>query len=124
LGQVMVRGIRGAITVEDNDSEEIIEATARLVQEMVRQNKVQLEDIAAALFSLTPDLDAAFPAEAARSLGWKNVPLFCTSEIGVTGALERCIRVLMLVNTGRKQDEIKHVYLGEAQQLREDLQDT
>ncbi len=124
MGQVQSRGIRGAITVEENKGEEIIQASVKLVKEMVRENEVEVEEIAAVFFSLTPDLDAAFPAEAARSMGWKNVPLFCTSEIGVPGALARCIRVLMLVNTTRKQEEIKHIYLGEARQLREDLKDT
>jgi len=122
--QVMVRGIRGAITVEENCSDEIIQATAELVEEMVRANDVKVEDVAAVFFSLTPDLNAAFPAKAVRSLGWKNVPLFCTTEIDVPGAVSQCIRVMILANTLKGQEEIKHLYLGEARKLREDLQDT
>lgn len=120
----MARGIRGAITVNRNCSEDIMRATVELVKEMVSANSVESEDIAAVFFSVTPDLNDAFPAEAVRSLGWKNVPLFCSTEIDVPGSLGRCIRVLILVNTLLKQTEIKHVYLREARQLREDLNDT
>ncbi len=120
----MVRGIRGAITVKDNCSEDIIQATEELVRGMVSANSVKAEDVSAVFFSLTPDLNSAFPAEAVRTLGWKDVPLFCNSEIDVPGALSRCVRVLILVNTLLKQKEIKHIYLREARQLREDLGDT
>jgi chorismate mutase len=79
------------------------------------------DKIAAIIFSTTADLNAAFPAEAARHLGWIYVPLFCTSEINVPGALPRCIRILMLVNSTKTQEEIKHVYLGGTSSLRADL---
>ncbi len=84
-------------------------------------NEVSTEDVAGALFSVTPDLDAAFPARAARDLGWHNVPLMCTQEIPVPGALERCIRVLVLWNTPKAQQDVVHVYLREAKSLRPDL---
>jgi len=123
VGQAGVRGIRGAITVEENCSEEIRGATRHLVQEMVEKNGVHREDIAAVILSTTPDIDAAFPAGALREMGggWELVPLFGTVEMNVPGSLARCIRVLILTNTGLKQEEIKHVYLKEARQLRDDL---
>lgn len=120
----MVRGIRGAVTVEENCAGEIIPATGELVKEMVSANSVKAGDISAVFFSLTPDLNDVFPAEALRFPEWKDVPLFCSTEIDVPGALARCIRVLILVNTSMKQNEIRHIYLREAKQLREDLNDT
>lgn len=117
----MVRGIRGAITVRENCSAEIIQASQELIEEMTSTNGVHAEDIAVVLFSLTPDLNDVFPAEAARKVGWKDVPLFCCKELDVPGALKRCLRILILVNTRLKQDEIKHIYLREAKILREDL---
>lgn len=116
-----VRGIRGAIDVSANNSEEILEATKELLQEIMHRNSLENEQIAAVIFSMTADLDAAFPAKAARELGWKYVPLFCTNEISVPGSLPRCIRVLMLINTKKTAREIMHVYLRGAVALREDL---
>lgn len=118
---INVRGIRGAIDVSANSSEEILEATKILLQEIMQKNSLKKEQIAAAIFSMTVDLDAAFPAKAARELGWKYVPLFCTNEVNVPGSLPRCIRVLMLINTQKSAQEIKHVYLKGAVALREDL---
>ena len=115
----MVRGIRGAVTAAVNSKEAILEATGTLLMEMIAQNQVNLTEIAAAHFSATPDLNAAFPAKAARDLGWATVPLFCCVEIDVPGSLARCIRVLLLADTRLKQEEIKHVYLGETSRLRE-----
>jgi chorismate mutase len=117
----MVRGIRGAIRVDANTAEAILDASRRLLQEMIRANAVAPEDIAAVIFTCTPDLNATFPAEAARGLGWNRVPLLCAQEIGVPGAMTRVLRVLMLVNTALAQEEIVHVYLGEAEKLRPDL---
>lgn len=116
-----VRGIRGAIDVPANKSEEILEATRELLQEIMRRNSLDKDQIAAVFFSMTADLDAAFPAKAARELGWKYVPLFCTNEVSVPGSLSRCIRVLMLANTKKTAQEIIHVYLRGAVVLREDL---
>jgi chorismate mutase len=115
------RGIRGAVTVDGNHPDAIVGATRSLLESMVRQNRIEVEDVCTVIFSVTGDLDAEFPAIAARDIGWIYTPLLCTNEIPVPGALERCVRVLMLVNTGLKQDEIVHVYLGDAMQLRPDL---
>lgn len=117
-----VRGIRGATAVDRNGSREILEATAELLSEIVRENGINTGDIASAIFTVTPDLDAEFPAAAARKLmGWTQVPMLCCCEISVPGGLERCIRVLVMVNTEKSQLEIHHVYLGKAAALREDL---
>lgn len=117
----MIRGIRGAITVDADDREAILAATKRVLREMTERNEVASEDIASILFSLTPDLRAAFPALGARELGWVHVPMLHFSEIDVPGSMPRVIRVLMHVNTGRAQNEIEHVYLEEATALRPDL---
>ena len=116
-----VRGIRGAITVDANESEPIVSATKRLLLEMIARNAVDTEDIASVLFSLTPDLHAVFPALGARELGWIAVPMLHFTEINVPGSLPRVIRVLMHVNTLRSQTEIEHVYLEGATVLRPDL---
>ena len=88
---------------------------------MIRRNGIEKEDVASAIFSVTHDLDAEFPALAARQLGWLDVPLLCTNEINVPGSLQRCIRVLVNWNTPKSQDEIIHVYVRDAQRLRPDL---
>lgn len=117
-----VRGIRGATTVEHNDAEEILAATTELLQAVIEQNEVAAEDVGAVLITLTADLDAAFPARAIRSIrGWELVPLMCSNEVPVKGSLEKCIRLLLLVNTTKAQHEIKHVYLNKAKILRPDL---
>lgn len=112
------RGIRGATTVEHNQREEILAATTELLQLMVRQNALQIEDIASAIFSLTEDLDAEFPAVAARELGWTHIALMCTRELPVPGSLSKCIRVLLHVNTTRSLTEIQHIYIHGAASLR------
>jgi chorismate mutase len=117
-----LRGLRGATTVELDERQAILAATRRLLEELAKANPGLLaEDIARAITSLTPDLSAAFPAEAARQIGWSEVPLFCAQEIPVPGALPRCIRVLIHWNTGLAQAQIHPVYLGEARRLRPDL---
>jgi chorismate mutase len=118
---VTVRGIRGATTVAEDTSSAILEATEELVREIVAENGFRPEDVASALFTVTPDLHAEFPAAAARRMGWTMVPLLNFTEIGVPGRLERCIRVLIHVNTERGQNEMMHVYLREAVALRPDL---
>ncbi len=121
-GQVlMCRGVRGATTVEANRREDILAATRQLLALMIRLNDIRKEDVACALFTTTVDLNAEFPALAARQLGWLDVPLMCGHEMNVPGALDRCIRVLIQWNTTRRQDEIAHVYLGRAAALRPDL---
>ena len=112
------RGIRGAITVDNNDREEILAATTELLSLMVHENNVHTEDIASASFTLTDDLDAVFPALAARQIGWNEVPLICMREIPVPDSLEKCIRVLLLVNTTCSASEIEHIYMRQAISLR------
>ena len=116
-----MRGIRGAITVDADDPAQIVFATKRLLLNMIERNGVEIDDIASVLFSLTPDLRAAFPALGAREMGWVHVPMLHFTEIDVPGSLPRVIRVLMHVNTERGQREIDHVYLDGATILRPDL---
>jgi chorismate mutase len=118
-----VRGIRGAITVDADDSAAIVSATKRLLCAMTTDNQVELDDIASVLFSLTPDLRSAFPALAAREMGWQHVPMLHFVEVDVPGALPRVIRVLMHVNTVQPQRAIAHIYLEGARVLRPDLTD-
>ncbi len=118
-----IRGIRGAITVEQDQAQNLIQATQDLLSEILRANpQLQLEDVASALFTLTPDLCSIFPATAARQIGWTHVPMMCAQEIPVPGALPRVIRVLVHWNTTIPLSEIHHVYMGEALCLRPDLQ--
>ena len=112
------RGIRGATTVERNDREEILAATTELLQLMIEQNGLHTEDVASAIFTVTEDLDAVFPAEAARSMGWTEVALMCGREIPVPNSLGKCIRILLHVNTTRSAAEIRHVYIRAATNLR------
>ncbi|HXF82057.1 MAG TPA: chorismate mutase [bacterium] len=117
-----VRGIRGATTCEANTEEAILSATVELLQQMAQANGVESDEIAAILFTATPDLTAAFPAEAARRLNWTLVPLMSATEMAVPRAVARCIRVLMLWNTSRSQEQVVHIYLHGAATLRPDLQ--
>ncbi len=115
------RGVRGATTVEANTREEILTGTRQLLALMIRLNGIEGEDVASAVFSLTRDLDAEFPALAARQLGWLDVPLLCTYEVDVPGSLRHCVRVLLHWNTDKPQQDIRHVYIKEAVRLRPDL---
>ncbi|PZD93536.1 chorismate mutase [Paenibacillus sambharensis] len=117
-----VRGIRGAITVEVNEEQPILQATIDVLNGIVTENGISPEEICSVLITVTTDLDAAFPAKAIRQMeGWELVPLMCAVEVPVKGSLERCIRLMVLVNTDKKQAEIKHIYMGEAAALRPDL---
>ena len=118
---MLVRGVRGATTVESNSRDEILSATRQLLALMMRLNGMQPDMVASAIFSLTRDLDAEFPALAARQLGWLDVPLLCTYEVDVPGSLRRCVRILVNWNTEKSQQEIHHVYIKEAVRLRPDL---
>jgi chorismate mutase len=118
---MLVRGIRGAITVDKNSKEEIIEKTKQLLTTLKKENDFKIEDIVSIFFSVTPDLNAAFPAQAARELNWNKVPLFDVQEIDVPGSLSRCIRILIHINCQKTQLEIKHCYLRGAKILRKDL---
>lgn len=117
-----IRGIRGAVTVEQDQPQYILKATQELLGEIMRQNpQLTPDEIASAIFSLTTDLCSAFPALAARQMGWTMVPMMCSQEVPVPGALPRVIRVLIHWNTSLSAADIHHVYLGEAQRLRPDL---
>ena len=116
-----VRGIRGATTVDSNSAEAILEATRELLAAIVTANNVNPEDIASAIFTVTPDLDAAFPARAAREFGWHHVPLLDAAEIEVGGSLPRTIRALIHWNSERPIYDVRHVYLRDAVRLRPDL---
>jgi chorismate mutase len=120
MGMVRCRGIRGATTVEENDPDAILEATTELLTELVRANGLQVEDVASAFFTTTPDLNAEFPAVAANRMGWTDVALLCGHEMSVPGSLAKCLRVLLHVNTEKTPDQIVHVYLRGAQVLRPD----
>lgn len=113
-----MRGVRGATTVDRNDRDEILAATTELLRLIVDLNGIRSEDVAYAWFTVTPDLDAEFPAFAARELGWTEVPLMCGREIPVSGALPLCIRALLSWNTAKTQHEVRHVFLHGAKELR------
>jgi chorismate mutase len=116
------RGVRGAVTVDANTEAAILDATQELLERMTAANEVDPDDIAGVLFTVTPDLNRAFPAEAGRRLpGWAHVPLMCAQEIPVPDAVARCVRVLMLVNTTKTAAEVHHIYLRGAERLRPDL---
>lgn len=118
-----VRGLRGAINCEENTAPSILGATRELLQEIIRVNGLtDFEEIVSAIFTTSPDLNAAYPAEAARELGMHRVPLLCGTEIGVPGGMPRCIRILLHVNTDKRQQEMVHVYLRDAKRLRPDMQ--
>jgi chorismate mutase len=115
------RSIRGAVCAEANREDAILAATRALLQHIVAANGLSSADVASAIFTATPDLDAAYPARAARQLGWTHVPLLCMQEMSVAGSMPRCIRALIHWNTDCKPEEIRHVYLGAARGLRPDL---
>lgn len=118
----MVRGIRGATTIVTNTEQEITQASLELVRELINKNKIEPEQVAHVLFTVTPDVSAAFPAKVLREIsGWSFVPVVCAQEIPVPGSLPLCIRVLMTVNTDESQENISHVYLKDAVKLRPDL---
>lgn len=119
----MVRAIRGATTVEKNDADEILNETQKLLNEMAQKNGIVEEDIISIIFTVTQDLNAAFPAVAARNLGWTSVALMCMNEIDVPGSLKNCIRIMIHINTNKSNDDIKHIYLNGAKVLRPDIND-
>lgn len=117
----MVRGVRGATTAISNDPEAIRGATRKLLVALSKANALNTNDIAAVIFSSTPDLNAAFPAAAAREMGWNDVPLFGTQEIDCPTGVPLCIRILILLNTEKSQQEIQSIYQAGAVVLRPDL---
>jgi len=114
------RGIRGATTADSNTREHILEATQELVSRMLEANEVRVEDVACIIFTTTPDLNAEFPAVAARQLGLSQTALLCGQELDIPGSLPLCLRVLILYNTEKGNGDIMHVYLKDAKGLRSD----
>jgi chorismate mutase len=117
---IRLQGIRGAITVEANDAGQIIEATDELLRRLIEANELQADDVVSGLFTMTSDLNAAFPARAAEVYGWNIVALLHSTEIPVPGSLPRCIRLLVHAYTRRTREQVKHVYLRGATVLRPD----
>jgi chorismate mutase len=117
---ILCRGVRGATTVEENTREAILAATRELLQIMIDANGIESDDVAGAIFTTTPDLNAEFPAVAARQLGWHDHALICGHEMAVPGALSKCIRILIHWNTTKGLKEIRHVYVRGAESLRPD----
>ncbi len=115
-----VRGIRGATVVRKDTPAFILEATRELLEALLSANAIDVSDIASIIFTVTPDLESEYPARAARQLGWTNVALLGATEMDVPGGLERCIRVLLHVNTDHPASQLKHIYLHEARTLRPD----
>lgn len=119
---MLTRGIRGAITADENTAEAIKTATVELLSEILNANAVNTEDISHVIFSLTSDLNAAFPAKFAREeLDFEMVPMECYQELNVEPSLRKCLRVMMVINTKKSQKEIKHIYLKGAKSLRCDI---
>ncbi|WP_026122855.1 chorismate mutase [Nocardiopsis halotolerans] len=116
-----VRAIRGAVQVDEDEREQVLEATAELVSEVMRRNTLETDDVISVLFTATPDLNSEFPALAARKLGFADVPLMCATEIAVPHALPRVVRLMAHVETDLPRSEIQHVYLRGAQALRLDI---
>ena len=118
----MLRGIRGATAVETDQPEEILQATQELLERILQANpSLRPTDIASAIFTVTPDLRSAYPARAAREIGWERVPMLCAQEIPVPNGLPLCIRVLIHWNTDLPSEAVQHVYLHQATSLRPDL---
>ena len=118
----MIRGVRGAITVDANSPAAILAAAGELLEAMIDRNGIDEDEVASVLFTTTPDLTAAYPAKAARLLGWTRTALMGFAEADVEDGLPMCIRVLIHWNTDRPLDEIRHVFLGGAAALRPDIQ--
>ncbi|OLA94654.1 MAG: chorismate mutase [Candidatus Melainabacteria bacterium LEY3_CP_29_8] len=119
---MFTRGIRGAITVKSNTIEDIKNATISLISEMIEKNNIKISDISHCIFTMTNDLDAAYPAKFARDeLKFDFVPLLCFNELNIQNSLKMCLRALIIINTEKSQEEIKHIYLEGAKILRPDL---
>lgn len=116
-----VLALRGAITLERDERDHLVERVQRLLSEMLERNGVHHDDLISILFTATPDVHSAFPAAAARSMGLGDVPLICAQELDIDGAMPLCIRVMMHLTTSRRRDELRHVYLEQARGLRDDL---
>ena len=115
------RGVRGAVPVVSNTEKDILAATDKLLSELINKNGIVADDIASVIFTTSPDLNAEYPAIAARKLGWSNVALLCGHEMNVPHGMKNCLRILIHWNTDKSSEDIIHVYLGEAKSLRPDL---
>lgn len=118
---MIIRGVRGATTVEQNDAEEILGATRELLEALIEANNIEEDYVASVLFSTTPDLTAAYPAKAARMIGWRQVALMGCQEAAVPGGLPKCVRILLHWNTDKSSADIRHIYIRGAEVLRPDL---
>lgn len=118
---IVCRGVRGATTIENDTREELLIATAELLYHMIQANGIEPDDVASAIFTTTPDVNAEFPALAARKLGWRDVALMCAHEMGVPHGLKKCVRILVHWNTSKSASEIQHIYIKGAKNLRPDL---
>jgi|SRR5690606_17598348 chorismate mutase len=118
---MMMRGVRGAITVDEDSAEAIWQGTRELLAALIEANGIEEEYVASVIFTTTPDLTAAFPAKAARDMGWTQTALMGMQEMDVPNGLKQCIRVLIHWNTDKRQDELQHVFLRGAVALRPDL---
>jgi chorismate mutase len=116
-----IGGVRGAITVSEDSAEAIWSATRELLEAMIAANRIEESEVASIFFSATPDLRSAFPAKAARDMGWSQTALMGMQEMDVVGGLPRCIRILIHWNTAKKNDELQHIFMGEAAALRPDI---
>jgi chorismate mutase len=118
---VAVRAVRGAVQVGGNDRSEVLAGTAELVTEVLNRNELSTDDVISVIFTATPDLNAEFPALAARKLGFQEVPLLCAAEIDVPGAMPHVVRLMMHVETAKPRSAVQHVYLHGAAALRLDI---
>jgi chorismate mutase len=116
-----VRAVRGATTVDVDTREHLLERTRELIDAVLQRNTLQSDDLISILFTMTPDLHAAFPAEAARLGGITDVPLMCAQELAIEPSIPRCIRLMAHIYTTKSPSELRHVYLHDARQLRTDL---
>ncbi len=118
---IRVRGVRGATTVHENTAEAILDATQKLLEEIVKANAIEEDDVASVIFTTTSDLNAVFPAKAGRDMGWHRTALMGAQEVDVPNGIPMCIRILVHWNTEKTLDEIQHVYMHGAMALRPDL---
>ena len=120
---MLQRGIRGAITIEENTIKAVHSATVELISEIMKKNNFRVEDICSVTFTLTDDIDCVYPAKIAREvfIDWKYVPMVCFNEMKIENSLSMCLRILIVINTELEQNQVKHVYLKGAANLRKDL---
>lgn len=118
---MFVRALRGAITSDKNTAEEIVNNTTILLNQLIEKNEININDIVCMIFTLTDDLDAEFPAVAARNIGLTEVPLLCMKELNIQKSLSKCIRIMIQFNTEKSNNDLHHVFLKDAKSLRPDL---